>query len=270
MRRCGGVAQALATAAALVFGVITPPASQAQTAPSSPPGVPANQVASVTLARGVRSTSLFGSGEVTPVEPTTVFISTDLPYAIVKVKALVPDTTVTLRLLDPTAAAYAVDAKTPQHKNNEPWKEFDFAAPLFILGTDLEGQTGAWHLQIVINSQVQNDTTFQWEPATALSLSKIKDAVDQSPLDADLHWRYGAALAQLGHDREAIQELQHAIQLDPKYALYHITLGRIYERQGRPTDAVHEFQTALGLRGSFYDAVFAGWAQAHLNRLQTH
>lgn len=269
MRRREGVAQALAAAAALVLGTMTPPASQAQTAPSSPPNGPANQVASVTLARGVKPASLFGSGDVTPVEPATAFISTDLPYAIVKVKALVPDTTVTLRLVNPAGTGYSVDAKTPQHKNNEPWKEFDFAAPLYILGTDLEGQTGAWHLQILVGGQVQYDTAFQWQPATLLALSKIKDAVDQTPRNADLHWRYGAALAQLGHDPEAIQELQHAIQLDSKYALFHITLGRIYEREGRPADAVREFQAALGLHGSFYDAVFSSWAQAHLNHLQT-
>jgi len=254
----------LAAAAALMFGAMTPP-SQAQ---SPAPPVPANHVASVTLARGVKSASLFGSGGVTAIEPTTAFISTDLPYAIVKVKSLASDTPVTLRLVDPAGVAYAIDAKTPQHKNNDPWKEFDFAAPLYILGTDLEGQAGPWHLETVIGGQVQNDTLFQWRRATALALPKIKDAVDQSPLNADIHWRYGAALAQLGHDAEAIQELQHAIRLDSKYALFHITLGRIYERENRPADAVREFQAALGLRGSFYDAVFSGWAQAHLDHLQ--
>lgn len=266
MKRPGRVSQALAAAAALMVGVMIPQASQAQTTPSSPPSA-ANEVVSVTLAHGVKSASLFGQGGVDAVDPSTTFVSTDVPYAIVKAKGLVPETLVTVRLVDPTGTAYTVEAKAPKHKDNEPWKEFDFAAPLYILGTDLENHTGTWHVQTLISGQTQNDTTFQWNQATVLMLPKIKDMVDESPVKADLHWRYGAALAQLGHDPEAIKQLQHAMQLDNKYALYHITLGRVYERQGKPADAVREFQTALSLHGSFYDAVFSGWAQAHLNRL---
>ncbi len=254
---------ALIAVAGLVYGTMIPGASQAQPAPSSPSSV-ANQVASVTLAHGVKSPSLFGQGEVTPVDPATTFISTDLPYTIVRVNAYSVNTPVTLRLVDPTGATYSVDAHSPQRTR----QYFEFAAPLYILGTDLESHTGAWHFQVLIGGQVQNDTVFQWTPATASALPPIKQAVDQSPMSADLHWRYGAALAQLGRDSEAISELQNAIRLDSKYALYHITLGRIYERQGRPQDAVREFQTALGIKGSFYDPVFSGWAQAHLNRLQ--
>lgn len=221
-------------------------------------------MASVTLAHGVKYASLFGAGDVTPVDPATAFVSTDLPYAIIKVNAYSANTPVTLRLVDPTGAAYSVDARSPQHVR----QYFEFAAPLYILGTDLESHTGTWHFQVLIGSQVRNDTEFQWTPASAAALPPIKQAMDQSPMSADLHWRYGAALAQLGHDAEAIQELQNAIRLDSRYALYHITLGRIYEREKRSPDAVREFEAALAIKGSFYDPVFTGWAEAHLNQLQ--
>jgi predicted Zn-dependent protease len=116
----------------------------------------------------------------------------------------------------------------------------------------------------------EDRVAFQWTQATVLELSRIKQALDDDPKKPDLHWRYGAALALFGHIREAVQELQDAIHLDSRYALYHITLGRIYERAGQHADAVREFQAALALRGSFYDAVFSGWAQAHLAQLQAH
>jgi hypothetical protein len=263
--------------AAAVLLVLMVTQSPAQTTQPSPPSgtVPANQIASVTLARSIKSTAAFGSGEITAVDPTTSFVGTDVPYAVVKIKTVVPETVVTLRPVDPSGASFSIDAKTPQPKKNSSsgnnaWKQFDFAAPLYILGTDLEGQTGAWHLQILLNGQVHNDTAFQWGAASVLALPAIKALVDDTPLNADLHWRYGAALGVFGHVQEAIQELQSAIRLDPRYALYHITLGRLYERMGRPADAVREFKTALTLHGSSYDAVFSGWAQAHLSKLQGH
>jgi len=243
------------------------PPSRAQAAPAqdSQP----NQVVGVTLAKGIKSSALFGQGEVTPIGPTTSFINTDLPYAIVRVKRLLSETVVTLRVSDPTEPAFSVETKAPRHKDNL-WEGFDFALPLYILGTDLESRTGTWTIQVLFNGQPQSTTSFQWDPATPLALGKIKDLVDLTPTDADLHWRYGAALALLHHDREGIEELQHAIQLDSRYALYYITLGRVYEREGQTADAIRMFRTALSLHGSHYDAVYAGWAQAHLARLQAH
>lgn len=268
---------ALAIAAVLAVGALTPTGSPAQTSAPSPPPSPsgANQVVSVTLAKGIKSASLFGSGSVTPVDPTTVFVNTDLPYVVVKIQALASDTTVGLRLDDPTGVAYTVQAKIPPVRGHP--KEFDFAGPLYILGTDFENTTGTWHVQIFVNGRPASDTAFQWNAVTALptsqmsaALSNIRTLVNGDPTNADLHWRYGAALALFHQDQAAIQELQDAIRLDPHYALYHITLGRVYEKEGRTADAVREFQTAMALHGSYYDAVFSDWARAHLNKLQGH
>lgn len=267
MRSIGRFAQFLAAGAGLVLGLqgVGHPAPPTQS-------LPPNQLVGVTLAKGIKSTGLFGGGEVTPVGPTTNFLNTELPYAIVKVKTLVSDTMVTLRLSDPAGPAYAIEVKAPQHKD-KPWQTFDFALPLYILGTDLEGRTGTWKLEVLFNGQPQSTTMFQWLPTTPpahLTLSQIKDLIDQDPTNADLRWRYGAALALLGRDQDAIKELQNAIQIDRNYALYYITLGRIYERKGRTADAVRDFQTALSIHGSYYDAVYSGWAKAHLSRLQAH
>lgn len=263
-----GIAGVLIAVAALILGGIAPLGSPAQMTPPPDASGPTNQVVSVTMARGIQADTVFGQGAAKPVEPTTTFINTDLPYAVIKMKALLPDTTLTLRVDDPAGESYEVNARGPQHKNG-PWQEFDFAAPLYILGTDLEGHTGTWHLQILVDGKMQSDTTFQWGSATPLALGRIKDVLDQSPQDSDLHWRYGAALALLGHAQEAVSELQSAIHLaHPPYALYHISLGRVYEKQGQRADAIREFQAALALHGSFYDAVFSGWARAHLAQLQ--
>src|SRR5215469_2834002 len=176
------------------------------------------KVGSVVLAHGVKQTSVFGQGDVTPLNPGTSFVTTDVPYAIVKVTSAPADTPVTLRLLDPTGVAYSVDARTPKRKDTKPWQSFQFAAPLYILGTDLESRTGTWHFQVLMANQVQNDTAFQWQQASALTLGNIKQALDASPLEADLHWRYGAALAIFNHNADAIDQLKNAIQLDQKYA----------------------------------------------------
>lgn len=239
--------------------------ARAQSAPAQT--LPPNQLASVVLAKGVKSSDFFGQGELSPVDPTTTFFNTDLPYAIVKVKTLRADTKVSFRVSDPTGPAFALEVKAPPHKD-KPWETFDFALPVYILGTDLETRIGTWSLQVLINDQPVNTTKFQLMATSPIQLSKIKSLVDQDPMNADLHWRYGAAFALLHHDQEAIREIQNAIQIDRKYALYYITLGRIYERTGRPADAVKMFQTAVSTRGSTYDTVYSGWAQAHLSRLQ--
>lgn len=254
----------------LALGGAVPPSTGAQTSPASPGSAAgqANQVESVTLAKGIKSASVFGSGLLTPIEQATAFVSTDVPYAIVRIKALAPDTTVAVRLTDPTGSTYTVQAKIPKLRGNP--KDFDLAAPLYILGTDFETHTGTWHLQVLINDNAASESTFQWQAATAADLAKIKDAVNQSPLTADLHWRYGAALALLGHPSEAVTELQNAIRLDPNYALYYITLGRVYQQQSRVGDATQQFQKALSVHGSLYDSVFESWARAGLVKLQAH
>ena len=257
---------------ALALGGSAPPAPAAAQGPSTTtpaPNLPPNQLASVVMAKGIKSSALFGQGDLTPLDPTTTFVNTDLPYAIVKVKTLEANTVVTLRVNDPAEPAFTIEVKAPQHKD-KPWESFDFALPLYILGTDLETRTGAWSLQVLFNGKPVNTTTFQWMAASPIQLGKIKDQLDVDPTNADLTWRYGAALVLLHHEKDGIAQLQNAIKLDQKYALYYITLGRVYEREGRPAEAVKMFQAALSQHGSFYDTVYSGWAQAHLARLQTH
>ena len=254
-------------AMALEAAVPSPASGQAQT----PPAGPANQLVSVVLAKGIKSTTLFGQGELTPVEPTTTFTNTDLPYAVFKFKGLKGDTVLSLRVNDPAGVSFTIDAKIPARRDSNPYETFDVALPLYILGTDLETHTGTWTVQILVGGQSANTTTFRWDTSSPIALGRIRDQVNLQPTDADLHWRYGAALALLHHEREAEAELQNAIRLDQRYPLYYITLGRVYERLNRQADAIKMFKTALSLRsGSSYDAVYTGWAQAHLARLQGH
>jgi tetratricopeptide (TPR) repeat protein len=271
MRRRPGVISvfnrmwALWIGAALVFLTALPgPGSQADAAAAAP-----NQLVSLTLAKGIKSASAFGQGELTPVQPTSVFFNTDLPYAVLKFKMLQANTEIMLQVSDPQGTAFAIDVKAPRHRDSV-WGTFDFALPLYILGTDLETITGTWTLQVVLNGEPLTSTTFQWQTASPLQLGIIKDLLNADPMSADLHWRYGAALALLNHPQEGIDELQNAIKLDPRYALYYITLGRVYEREGRSADAIKMFEAALRMHGSYYDAVYSGWAHVHLARLQAH
>lgn len=253
-------------------GSAPPVPAAAQSAPTQTvptPNLPPNQLASVVMAKGIKSSPLFGQGDVTPVDPSTTFFNTDLPYAVVKVKTLEANTVVTIRVSDPAGPAFTIEAKAPQHKD-KPWESFDIALPLYILGTDLETRTGTWTLHVLLNGKPVNTTTFQWMAASPIQLGKIRDQLNVDPTNADLTWRYGAALVLLHHEKDGIAQLQNAIKLDPKYALYYISLGRVYEREGHPADAIKMFQAALSQHGSFYDTVYSSWAQAHLAHLQAH
>jgi len=246
-----------------------PCAQSATSSNGSQPGTTqpaANQIEAVTLAHGIKP-SHFIPGDVTPVQPTNSFISTDVPYAVVKVHTVCPASAFVVRLLDLTGATFEVQG-TPPTNENGPLKTFVFVFPLYLLGTDLEAHYGSWHVNVLVDGEMVRDVPFQWIQATDKSLGPIRDLVNASPMDADAHWRYGAALAQLGHDEEAIQEVQTAIRINPRYALYYITLGRIYEREGRKAEAISNFQKALTIHGSYYDSVFSSWAQADLQRVQ--
>jgi hypothetical protein len=77
--------QALAAAVVLVgaiaagSGTLTPASGQGPLA-----GI---HVASVVLARGVKQGNMFGEGDLTPIDPGTAFVTTDVPHAFVKVTA---------------------------------------------------------------------------------------------------------------------------------------------------------------------------------------
>lgn len=266
--RCAGpvaIAVTIVSIVALVaLGAVAPRPANGQT---QAPG-PANQLVSVVLAKAIKSTSLFGQGELTPVEPSTTFVNTDLPYAVLKFKNLQGETAVTMRVSSPTGPAFSIEAKIPARRDSSPYEGLDIGLPLYILGTDLETHTGTWTLHTLVNGQPANTTTFRWEASSPIALGRIRDQINVDPTQADLHWRYGAALALLHHEREAEAELQNAIKLDQRYALYYISLGRLYERLGRHDDAIKMFKAALSQRGSSYDAVYSAWAQAHLAKLQ--
>jgi hypothetical protein len=254
-----------------VTAVAAQPAPAQPTPAPSPPAENGPRLASIVLAKGIKQGSglanLLGPGEVTPVDPSTSFVNTDLPYAVIKATSMKAGTEVTIRVNDPTGPAIELtNVKAPRGARGA----FDVVLPLYILGTDLESRTGRWSLQVSFDGQAQTpQAAFEWGPASAAQLQAIRDQLAAAQTNPDLHWRLGAALALLGSPAEALPELQTAIRIDPRYALYDITLGLVYERMGRTADAAAAFRTALQQHGSVYDAVYARWAQAHLNRL-TH
>ena len=263
---CAVCALAAGSPAVPGAGAQQPPPAPSPASPSTPPTAGESQLTSIVLAKAIKQASFFGQGEVTPIEPTTTFLNTDLPYAVIKATSMKAGTEVAVRITDPTGANFEVTAKPSRGSRGA----FDFALPLYILGTDLEGRTGRWSLAVSFNGQPQNpQATFEWQPSSTAQIKVIRDQLAAAPTNADLHWRYGAALALLGARTDAVPELENAIKLDPHYALYYITLGRVYEQLGRPADAVKMFRTALAQHGSAYDGVYTHWAQAHLTRLES-
>ncbi len=55
----------------------------------------------------------------------------------------------------------------------------------------------------------------------------------------------GRRLFDARRDREAVDELRRAVYLSPYQDEPHLLLGRLYERSGRLSDAIDEFQVAL-------------------------
>jgi len=77
------------------------------------------------------------------------------------------------------------------------------------------------------------------------ALTELQKAVKLAPRNA-LYYRYlASAQANLGHFKEALVSLQTAISLQPNDADTHYLLGIVYARLGRWSDCVHEWEITL-------------------------
>jgi|SRR5579871_2114585 len=74
--------------------------------------------------------------------------------------------------------------------------------------------------------------------AHAIELLRKAESLDGSLPDA--HYELGKLALREGNLREALQELELAVKLDPKGAKYHYSLSQVYRKLGRMTDADQE------------------------------
>jgi tetratricopeptide (TPR) repeat protein len=95
---------------------------------------------------------------------------------------------------------------------------------------------------------------------TTTALSEFDLAVQLRPEDAGLRYQYGFVLAAAAKADEAVEQLTKSIALNPVYALPHYALAYVYEGQGKPADALREYQTFVSL-GARQDTRYASAAE---------
>ena len=89
---------------------------------------------------------------------------------------------------------------------------------------------------------------------TEEALPLLRQAVESSPGDAEVHNSYGCALAAVGRVAEAIAQFRTAIGLSPDYPDAHNNLASALAQSGQAGDAVSEFKKALALRPDYPEA----------------
>lgn len=83
------------------------------------------------------------------------------------------------------------------------------------------------------------------QPEQAIALLRARRA--QHGKDARVDWLLGEALMQQGSDREAIEMLQEAVQLNETAVEPRVLLGKLLLRDGQTAAAQHSFEAALRL-----------------------
>jgi Flp pilus assembly protein TadD len=86
------------------------------------------------------------------------------------------------------------------------------------------------------------------------ALPLLKQAVEASPGDAEVHNSYGFALVAVGRVAEAIAQFRTAIGSSPDYPDAHMNLASALAQSGQSGEVVAEFRKALALRPDYPEA----------------
>lgn len=106
-------------------------------------------------------------------------------------------------------------------------------------------------LEIVDESETHetsDDTDFLHE-----TIRRHEQVLLSKPQYADLHYRHGLLLRQVGRYREAIQAFRNALTINPNYLKALIKLGVCLKEAGDDDDAIQMFRRALMLDTNFVD-----------------
>jgi len=85
------------------------------------------------------------------------------------------------------------------------------------------------------------------------ALRRHQQALLQHPNHADLHYRHGLLLRQVGRCEEATEAFRNAVQINPQYAKALIKLGICLKEAGETDEAVEVFRRALELGHDYVD-----------------
>jgi len=94
------------------------------------------------------------------------------------------------------------------------------------------------------------------------AMGRIAEAIDQyrraialAPADADAHNNLGFLLMQANDLRLAQEHLEQAIALKPDFPAPHFNLGRLFEAQGKRTEALRCYTVATGLDARYAEVI---------------
>lgn len=121
----------------------------------------------------------------------------------------------------------------------------DLAASLEPSSTLLFSETT--RLQLKAAGPAEDPAEPNGEDELADILRRHQQAALSQPQHADVHYRYGLLLRQLGRSHEAIAAFRRAIALNPNYAKALVKLGICLQESGDRKDALAAFSGALQL-----------------------
>jgi superkiller protein 3 len=140
---------------------------------------------------------------------------------------------------------------------------FDLASSLEPNSTLLFSETARLHLRAEAEAEQQEaeltpaGVQVAEDPgADNLLLEAIRrhrQALLNNPNYADLHYRHGLLLRQVGNFEEAIRAFRNAVAINPDYTKALIKLGICLKETGEIEEAVEAFRGALTLREGYVD-----------------
>jgi tetratricopeptide (TPR) repeat protein len=113
-----------------------------------------------------------------------------------------------------------------------------------------EGQqfNDLWHRNIIL--------THRRREGLEKAASAYQRASACAPMDAGIHHTLGWLYTMLGDDRQAREQVNESLRLEPNTALYHLSSGLLNERKGNTNAAYAEYSEAIALSPRILDSDF--------------
>lgn len=87
-------------------------------------------------------------------------------------------------------------------------------------------------------------------------LKTLKAALGRHPEHAELHYHCGRVLSRLGRNRDAINENERAVEIDPTFTRALIELGKLYHQTDRSADATTRLERAIAAGAEYADVYY--------------
>lgn len=138
---------------------------------------------------------------------------------------------------------------------------FDLAASLEPSTTLLFSETARLHVQSEASPSYADAVLGDSDPDAALghddfleeAIRRHEQALASTPGHADLHYRHGLLLRQVGRLDEAAEALGRAVEINPNYSKALVKLAICLKERGEVDAAIETFQRALRLEGEYVD-----------------